>query len=365
MSNLPPPITGAIKSSDFVPVNNGFSASMLSNPVQMYYLKKKSGIKDEVSDSIWMLIRNGMMQIIENNSETLKVYRGAQAVYNAMKSKLPVLKMDSANDGKVQDLTAAMKTIASFTKEFYPTDKEEWILKQTYSREVEVEFKDESGKSVIDKRHIFDTIHMFHKPTGVLYLLEMSYAKEYMDAKARVHLDTKASVQAYILGGDGFEVKEAHAVMIFKNWTFHASTAKSGGYPRKPVEVCKLNLLNVETVEKVIRERMSKYILAEKGYISPCSAKDRWKEADDYVIRRKNGKIADGARMGFISAEAAQEKIDTNMYLYAGCYVDIKVGRSRRCESYCKVNHICEQWRELKPKEIPSEARIAEDLNDI
>lgn len=350
---LPAPIASAIEKHDFVAVNNGISASRLSDAPQIAALKQMHKVQEDIADKTWALIHRGMLHVLEQGNNTSNVYRAAQAVYRAMKEQALVLKASDKNEDHVEmeQLNALKDQVANFARRYYPLEQERWMIRQVLSVDVPytVDKPTQGGTVPMQlNKTVFDTIAMYDKQEQILYMPKICTVATAYKPHVRTPWEREANVQVYLLHYNGHPVKAVRAIMIFKDYNREQSK-KIANYPSAPSQTIPLNFDSLEKIDIFVRGRLAKHHYAEEYDMPECNAADRWATADSYAVVRP-GSDRYVQKKDLPTAQAAQDWINENIRLASGCVVDVVPGESRRCKDFCPVRHVCPQWQREQDK---------------
>lgn len=141
----------------------------------------------------------------------------------------------------------------------------------------------------------------------------------------------------------GFTVDKLQIVCIFRDWS--KNRAKSGdNYPPCPAAVMPVNQWREWNIEQYLRQRIELHQKAEDLpdlELPYCTAEERWEKPTMYAVKKKGRKSA--VRV-LESEESAQKMVNDGK----GEFVETRPGESTRCEHYCPVNFVCNQYQEAK-----------------
>ncbi len=153
--------------------------------------------------------------------------------------------------------------------------------------------------------------------------------------------ESQLNVYGWLFRKAGYEVNELEIIMILRD--FMKSKAGYGNYPDIPIQTIKINLWDIETQEKYIKNRVDYY---EKYKDTPdndlpfCSETDRWVKPAKYAIMKKGRKTAVKLHDTLESAEQHLSNLDEKHYIEKRDSEQWK-----RCE-YCSVSKFCNQFLE-------------------
>ncbi len=142
------------------------------------------------------------------------------------------------------------------------------------------------------------------------------------------------NVYAWLLRKHGFEVKKAQIIAVFKDW--RQSQAGQGDHPDKAIKVIPIELWDDAKVEALLADRVMAHHAKAPA---PCTDEERWATAPKYAVMKKGGKKA----IKLFDAE-----LDALGHAHGSgpeYYVEQREREYKRCESYCRVSHICPIWK--------------------
>ena len=145
-----------------------------------------------------------------------------------------------------------------------------------------------------------------------------------------------------MLRKEGYEVKKAQIVAIFKNWN-KAESLRNKDYPPQAIVCFPIEIIDDFKMEKYIKERIKLHQGAEKGNVPDCTGKERWAKADSYAVFKEGGKRA----LRVVDKEsAAKEFMRANEFKHKQkLYIEYRPGTDTRCDSYCSVSQHCPQLK--------------------
>lgn len=352
---LPAPIATAINNSEYQHVKGALSARKLMDSPQIYHLKRQHQIDTDVSDVMWSLIHRGMMQVIENSSPTAGVYRAAQTLFRAINQKMLIEKSKSPSNPEVEQMQQTMDAIVSFANKYFSIGNEDWLLQYTLKANISGYFTQENehglgGERIEVEKDIFDTIDMFDRTTGTLWLVRLCSTSMAYKPQYRARWELEASVQSYILECNDIYVKQANMLMVFKDYS-EAKRRTNIKYPSGPTISIPLNRVDNVELAAVLRERIGLHAKAEQTGEFECSESDRWATAPEYKVVDPNSKMRPVKAAGFATPEQAAAWIKQNFFIAKNGVIEYFPGESTRCQGYCPVADVCHQWAKEK-KEI-------------
>jgi hypothetical protein len=145
---------------------------------------------------------------------------------------------------------------------------------------------------------------------------------------------------AYLYEQAGFKVGKLKLVAILRDWSKNRVDSNSD-YPPIPVKVMEVKKWGKDKILSYINERVKTHQDASTMPIKSipvCTAEERWQTDTVYALMKKGRKSAIKLYDTKKEADKAEEE-------YAGAvgetYVEVREGKSIRCEEYCSVADYC------------------------
>lgn len=157
--------------------------------------------------------------------------------------------------------------------------------------------------------------------------------------------EDQLNLYSVILRHHGHDVKKLQVIAILRDWSKMEAT-RDANYPQSQVVHVDIPLWAPEHAMRFMRERVILHKQASLSALPQCSKKERWARDDVYAVMKK-----DKAR----ALKLFDNKEGADQYASAaGGYVELRPGKSVRCESYCRVVQFCEQYQ--KSLQVEEEA---------
>lgn len=154
---------------------------------------------------------------------------------------------------------------------------------------------------------------------------------------------------AYLLEEAGFAVETANILMIFKDWRPGESLKYGQGYPEKVIEK-EIPLWDSQEVRAYLSERVELHKQAEDlddNNLPYCTDEERWGRETKYAVMREGRKTAIRVLPDEQSAEIVLAKERANpKFKSKRHYIEVRKGGYARCEGYCSVAHLCNQYQD-------------------
>lgn len=150
--------------------------------------------------------------------------------------------------------------------------------------------------------------------------------------------EAQINCYVYLLGQHGRTVTKAQIVAIGRDWN-KSRARRERDYPQKGICIKPVVLWPAEQTLAYIKERVRLHKAAEQGVWPECNAEDRWARPDIYALMKKGQKKA--VKL-YQSKHAAEFAVARDQYIVE------RPGESTRCEAYCPVSNICEQFKREK-----------------
>ena len=132
-----------------------------------------------------------------------------------------------------------------------------------------------------------------------------------------------------------------HIIAVLTDWSKTKSKLQSD-YPMSPVLVIPLRVWSYDEarnwVEYQVKEKMG---AIRTGITQKCSEEERWATTTEYAVIKIGGKRATAV---FVDADAADRACKEKG---AGYMVEVRPGENRRCNGYCPVVGVCQQYKDM------------------
>lgn len=168
--------------------------------------------------------------------------------------------------------------------------------------------------------------------------------------------EKQTNIYRWVLGKNGIPVEVIQIVVVYKDWSIgeQQRMLNSGySYPEKPVDVINMPLWPDAKTETFIDERIAAHFCAE---LPECTAEERWAKDAQYAVH-KGGKYRAERVLNTLEeayAWAGEQRInikrvaDNRLLDESGYYIVKRPEVWTRCEHYCPVSSVCQQWQEHK-----------------
>jgi hypothetical protein len=146
----------------------------------------------------------------------------------------------------------------------------------------------------------------------------------------------------------GEPVSDLGIVAIIRDWSRRDAGIKEG-YPEAPIKEIPIRLWTFEEREAFVSARVHAHAEAEFAIesdsdVPPCTPEEMWEKPTIWAVKKTGGVRAKSVHGSEGEANAALEKAGN------GYEIEMRPGSRTRCESFCPVNHRCQQWREYQEK---------------
>lgn len=147
----------------------------------------------------------------------------------------------------------------------------------------------------------------------------------------------KMNTYRWLLAKNGLQVDNLQAVAILRDWSKRESK-RNKDYPLYPVVVLDLPVWDLSLTEQEVRKRLADL---ESPTLPLCSDEERWIRETVWAVMKQDRKSAvklfdrESDAVDFISMSPEGKKL----------YVQERPARAIRCEEYCDVSRVCEQWK--------------------
>ena len=144
----------------------------------------------------------------------------------------------------------------------------------------------------------------------------------------------------------GEPVTDLGIVAIIRDWS-RRDAARNEEYPQAPIKELPINLWPMEEREEYIRSRVHSHAEAEfaiesDGDLAECTPEEMWEKPTMWAVKKIGGVRAKSVHDSEQGAKDALEKAGKDYH------IEVRPGSRNRCESFCPVNHRCQQWREYQ-----------------
>lgn len=155
----------------------------------------------------------------------------------------------------------------------------------------------------------------------------------------------------------GLEVDELRVTALLRDWRKNEKLRFGDSYPSHPVATVAVKKWPFDVTEAYLAERVAAHqqarLLVDAGRLSelePCTPDERWEQPTIYAVRKRGNIMAmkGGAKHttmasaeAFIRQELPKQKPGVKLE------VDVRPGRSPRCEQYCGALPFCAQGQAL------------------
>ena len=142
----------------------------------------------------------------------------------------------------------------------------------------------------------------------------------------------------------GEPVTDLGIVAIIRDWN-RREASKNEDYPQAPIKELPITLWPMEKREEYIRSRVHAHAEAEfaiesDGDVPACTPDEMWERPTTYALKKKG---AVRATKVYLTQEDAEKAFDPKTQ-----EIEVRPGSRTRCESFCPVNHRCQQWRDYQ-----------------
>lgn len=156
--------------------------------------------------------------------------------------------------------------------------------------------------------------------------------------------ERQLNAYAFLARENGHEIKGLEIFAMFRDWSESRSLG-SKDYPntsclRIPIPLWSHSEAQVFLEERVRLHETAK--LAADDDLAPCTAEERWEKPTTWAVMKPGRKSA-------LSVHETEESAWKAMA--DGLKVEVRAGKSTRCESYCAASNFCNQYAAIKVRE--------------
>jgi hypothetical protein len=143
-------------------------------------------------------------------------------------------------------------------------------------------------------------------------------------------------------------VTDLGIVAIIRDWS-RRDASRNPDYPQAPVKEIPIKLWTFEEREAYIKHRIDQHSACEFALetdadLPECTPEEMWEKPTVWAVRKVGGVRAKSVHETESEAAAALEKAG------GGYEIEVRPGSRTRCETFCPVNHRCQQWRDYQEK---------------
>jgi len=325
--NIPESIARAIMVDDHVTLGDISVTSLIDSP-KIFRLKKQNEYEMDIMDLIPAFMGTGLhtaLERAEKGNYKTRILRQAAGVFTEL--------------GKPTGAESIRKVIAEIGE-----DSEDYLIKEkTWTIEI-------NGWT------ISGTVDQYNKQTAYIEDFKMCKASAFMFPEFKKSWEYQMNCYSAMLREAGYEVKGAVVHAFFKDW----SAAKVLSNRDYPATIYMRVEIPVHSQEKVLEYMTQRVLLHQKvasGIDVPCTGKDRWEDATTYAIMKKGGKRAIKRAESHQAAQGLLEQM-AHKYEDGAIFVETRPGKAKRCEEYCPVRNLCDQYK----ADIAKQALEAEEM---
>lgn len=148
-------------------------------------------------------------------------------------------------------------------------------------------------------------------------------------------------------------VTDIGIVAIIRDWS-RRDAGRNPDYPQAPVNEIPIKLWTFEEREAYIKHRIDQHSACEFALetdsdLPACTPEEMWEKPTMWAVRKVGGVRAKSVHETESEANVALEKAGK------GYEIEVRPGSRTRCESFCPVNHRCQQWREYQESKSESQ----------
>ena len=146
----------------------------------------------------------------------------------------------------------------------------------------------------------------------------------------------------------GEPVSDLGIVAIIRDWSRRDAGIREG-YPEAPIKEIPIRLWTFEEREAFVSARIHahaevEFAIESDGDVPSCTPEEMWEKPTMWAVKKTGGVRAKSVHESEGEANAALEKAGK------GYEIEVRPGSRTRCESFCPVNHRCQQWREYQER---------------
>jgi len=210
----------------------------------------------------------------------------------------------------------------------------------------------------IDDLMVSGQADRFVLSTGTLQDYKVTSVWSYIFAD-KPEWEQQLNLLAMLARANGYEVNKLEIVAIYRDWSQTNYERNPSEYPPAPAMVIDIPMWNEHELAEFMSHRLALHKQAMDGNPPLCSDEERWYSGDKWALMRGTNKTATKLHDSFSSCH--------NDYTgrggsETGYWIQHRPGVYKRCQSYCAVAPVCQQWRLDVEKDLDGLAkRLTED----
>ena len=306
-------------------VSGNLSATQLMSAPQIRMLKKQHKIDEELADRFWMLLGSAFHKVMEMSNMQ-------ESDSRAMMQVIEFFGREARKEGADQEM---MKKAEAWLQSIF--DKFFKDINSRFLYETNIFFE-------LDGLTISCTYDMYDKQNKTIFDYKLTKTWGWIYEESRVKWGQQMNIYAYAMRVNGFEVKDAKIIGVFKDWSAN-EMLRNKNYPDFFIKEIPIIIQPQDVIETYLKERIRLHKLAEAGNIIPCSASDMWSKSNTYAVKVEGLKRALSGGI-FDSLPMAESFVKQNSHKYPkGLHIETRSGGNTFCESYCAVRNVCPQHK--------------------
>lgn len=141
-------------------------------------------------------------------------------------------------------------------------------------------------------------------------------------------------------------VKSLGIVAIIRDWS-RREAARNPDYPQAPIKEIPINTWGMLERKKFISDRIKVHAACEfeietDGDLPECTPEEMWEKPTVWAVKKLGGARAKSVH------STHQEALEALAKSGRDYEIEVRPGSRTRCETFCPVNHRCQQWREYQ-----------------
>lgn len=160
-------------------------------------------------------------------------------------------------------------------------------------------------------------------------------------ADSKVEWEQQLNLYAHMLRRHSFPIGELEIVALCRDWQ-KSKAQREPDYPQSQVAVIPIRLWSDDEAQAFLEERVRMHQFAASSVLPLCTAEERWERPTTYALVKSGAKRATRV---FTSEEEAAAAVKP------GYNIEVRVGESLRCKSYCNVVRWCSQAADMTPRD--------------
>lgn len=309
------------------------SVTTLFEAPQIRYLKACFDYSMDVMEGMFAMLGTAMHTILERAN--IESERKRAFLHTADYLDTVAREMAASDPQKASTLSRGAKWLLSVIPALFPELTQKYIFEQSLTLDM--------GDHIIS-----GTFDLYDKETGTLWDYKVCTTYQWTNPHNRKKWDKQLNTYAHMIRTQmGLPVNAIRVVAFFRDWS-PSGVLHARDYPNTQIKEMFIPLYDTDQIITLLNHHLDEHRKCDTGVVPKCSGEERWAKSDIYAVMKQGAR---NAIKTFDSKMAAVDYIKLNQHRFpAGLWIQDRPGESRRCESYCVVRDVCQQFSEEKKK---------------